>query len=209
MEWFNPFYSPLGGSGSGGGGGGEPGRGIVSITFVRSSKGQTPGIAGATDTYRINYTDHTTSTYDIQNGNDGSPPLLREGSTAIEVSYNGGTSWSSLIPLADITGPAGQDITKIYYNTTDEWSKQTTLVSEYGALYVYSDFTVEDNKTIPNFKVGDGAAYVVDLPFITLRYDNHINNTSIHLSTEQSKKIEDSICVKINENDNEELVLYK
>lgn len=70
------FFDPFGGSGSSGGGGGsgapgKDGRGISSIVFVSSTGGSTAGIAGATDTYRINYTDGTTSTYTVKNGNNG------------------------------------------------------------------------------------------------------------------------------------------
>ena len=70
------FFDPFGGSGSGGSGGGsgapgKDGRGISSIVFVSSTGGSTAGIAGATDTYRINYTDGTTSTYTVKNGNNG------------------------------------------------------------------------------------------------------------------------------------------
>lgn len=73
---MNPgFFNPFGGSGSGsGGGGGAPGkdgRGISSIVFVSSTGGSVAGIAGATDTYKINYTDGTTSTYVVKNGNNG------------------------------------------------------------------------------------------------------------------------------------------
>lgn len=72
MAFFDPFGGS--GSGSGGGGGGAPGkdgRGISSIVFVSSTGGSIAGIAGATDTYRINYTDGTTSTYTVKNGNNG------------------------------------------------------------------------------------------------------------------------------------------
>ena len=72
MAFFDPFGGS--GSGSGGGGGGAPGkdgRGISSIVFVSSTGGSIAGIAGATDTYKINYTDGTTSTYVIKNGNNG------------------------------------------------------------------------------------------------------------------------------------------
>lgn len=70
------FFDPFGGSGSGGSGGGsgapgKDGRGISSIVFVSSTGGSIAGIAGATDTYRINYTDGTTSTYTVKNGNNG------------------------------------------------------------------------------------------------------------------------------------------
>ena len=70
------FFDPFGGSGSGGSGGGsgapgKDGRGISSIVFVSSTGGSIAGIAGATDTYKIKYTDGTSSTYVIKNGENG------------------------------------------------------------------------------------------------------------------------------------------
>src|SRR5574344_1828307 len=65
MSQFNPFI------GVSSGGSGKDGRGIASIVFVSSTGGSIAGITGATDTYKINYTDGTTSTYIIKNGNNG------------------------------------------------------------------------------------------------------------------------------------------
>lgn len=51
---------------------GSDGRGIVSVLFKSSTAGSTPGIAGATDTYEITYTDSTTSEFVVKNGESGS-----------------------------------------------------------------------------------------------------------------------------------------
>ena len=71
MSFFNPFVGASGGSGSGGGTG-KDGRGISSIVFSSSTLGSVAGIEGATDTYRINYTDGTSSTFKVKNGEKGS-----------------------------------------------------------------------------------------------------------------------------------------
>lgn len=71
MAFFDPFGGLGSGSSSGDGAPGKDGRGISSIVFVSSTGGSIAGIAGATDTYRINYTDGTTSTYTVKNGNNG------------------------------------------------------------------------------------------------------------------------------------------
>lgn len=72
IDFFNPFEAGNG-SGSGGGAGipGKDGRGITTIKFVSSSLGSTAGLAGATDTYKIIYTDGTSTTYKVKNGSDG------------------------------------------------------------------------------------------------------------------------------------------
>jgi hypothetical protein len=41
------------------------------------------------------------------NGTNGVTPQLRESGAYVQVSYDGGATWANLIPLADITGPAG------------------------------------------------------------------------------------------------------
>jgi hypothetical protein len=73
--FFDPFVGGSGGGGSGTGprgpkgDKGDPGNGIASIVFKSSTGGSTPGIPGATDTYQINYTKSTPSTFIVKNGN--------------------------------------------------------------------------------------------------------------------------------------------
>jgi hypothetical protein len=57
---------------------GDDGVGIVSIEWTSSTGGGTPGIAGATDTYTITYTEGSppTSTFDVYNGADGNNGVL-------------------------------------------------------------------------------------------------------------------------------------
>lgn len=50
---------------------GEEGNGIESIQFTSSTGGETAGIAGATDTYTIIFTNGKTSTFTVYNGNNG------------------------------------------------------------------------------------------------------------------------------------------
>lgn len=75
------FFNPFGGGASGSGGTGVPGRdgrGISSIVFLSSTEGTTPGLLGATDTYQIEYTDGTTSTYVVKNGEGSAPRELTQ-----------------------------------------------------------------------------------------------------------------------------------
>lgn len=69
---------------SGGGSGG--GKGIQTISFMSSTGGNTPAIAGATDTYKILYTDGTSTTFRVTNGADGAKGETGE---SIEYSWNG------------------------------------------------------------------------------------------------------------------------
>ena len=76
MGFFNPFVGN--GNGGGSGGSGKDGVGIQSIEFLSSTGGETSGIEGATDTYQINYTNGTTTTFIVKNGNKGSQGLQGE-----------------------------------------------------------------------------------------------------------------------------------
>lgn len=59
----------------------------------------------------------------------------------------------------------------------DDYQKKTWQVEEYGEI-------VTKTENIPGIKIGDGQAYVQDLPFIDKdlreRLMNHINNIDIH-----------------------------
>lgn len=79
----------------------------------------------------------------------------------------------------------------IYSGTTDYWNGQLTLISEKDAIYVYTDQRTEVTPggitiNIPRIKIGDGLAFVVDLPFVDggavdVLLD-HISANSIHVS---------------------------
>ena len=51
-------------------------------------------------------------------------------------------------------------------HTTAEWAALTHIVSRKGEIYIYSDATEDaQGNPVPMVKIGDGNAYVVDLPF--------------------------------------------
>lgn len=80
----------------------------------------------------------------------------------------------------------GLNYGKVYYDTEENWATKTTMQSEPGILYVYTDHQSLDGRDIPGIKIGDGNAYVVDLPFIDDVYAQHIINTTLHVT--QSEK---------------------
>lgn len=59
---------------------------------------------------------------------------------------------------------------RLKIDTTAHWNAAVTFVPMKGEVIVYSDYDTrtENGQTvkIPNFKVGDGLAYVPDLPFV-------------------------------------------
>lgn len=55
---------------------------------------------------------------------------------------------------------------EILYNTVEGWNSQTTLVSAPQTMYVYTDYEIDgDGNHIAGYKIGDGNAYLIDLPF--------------------------------------------
>lgn len=125
---FNPF---IGTSNYSGGGTGQDGRGIQEISWISSSSGTKPGETGARDTYQILYTDGSTSTFIVQNGNngkdgvkgedgkdgkdgqngkDGVTPIFRTSSNYIQVSIDNGLNYTNLVSLDSLKGNDGESL---------------------------------------------------------------------------------------------------
>lgn len=78
--------------------------------------------------------------------------------------------------------------------TTAEWSTEINTVSAKDTLYIYSDYrTITRNGktvTVPGLKVGDGQAYIVDLPFVAFDDETflaHVNNGNIHTTAAEKE----------------------
>lgn len=103
-----------------------------------------------------------------------------------------------------------QEITlPIYYDTKERWATKTTLVSEMGALYVYSNYQQHEGVDIPGIKIGDGLAFVVDLPFIDEIYREHILNTYIHVTQAEKEFWNNKVTCFIDPNKADKLVFSK
>ena len=85
-------------------------------------------------------------------------------------------------------GPGGDCI---YSDTTAHWNANPKLISEKNKAYVYLDHESieEDGKTkwIPGVKIGDGKAYLIDLPFTDEVMIAHIRNLGIHVTPEEKE----------------------
>lgn len=96
------------------------------------------------------------------------------------------------------TGSSSSDI---QIHTTSYWNQQTSYIPPAGTLIIYSDYSILDNKDVPNFKVGDGLAYVVDLPFIEddlrAQLTEHINNSSIHVTAQEKQNWNNKVFVNV------------
>lgn len=64
-----------------------------------------------------------------------------------------------------------ENAAEILYGTTAEWNAKTDLISKRNTIYVYTDHVKnEEDQDVPGIKIGDGKAYVVDLPFIAASF---------------------------------------
>ena len=96
-------------------------------------------------------------------------------------------------------------------HTTEEWGLTPTYVPAKGELVIYTDAVTVDGNTYPALKIGDGNAYVVDLPFsggpeqtdilndLIDQLNEHIRNTAIHVSTEDRERWDNKLNYEVSE----------
>lgn len=84
--------------------------------------------------------------------------------------------------------------------TSEEWAQHPEIISVKGRIYVWSDHQVLDGQNIPGFKVGDGDAYVVDLPFADAEYIAHIANIPLHVSEQDRARWDDKVTCSLEDN---------
>ena len=78
----------------------------------------------------------------------------------------------------------------IHYGTLEHWNSQPDLVGKKSHIYVYSDYaeTEIDGEmvAVPNIKIGDGSAFLIDNPFVTKSVEDilnlHLNDSDVHIS---------------------------
>ena len=103
---------------------------------------------------------------------------------------------------------------KFKRDTTQHWNEALGFIPLEGEVIVYNDYKSmtkvidgeEVHIQVPGMKIGDGQAYVQDLPFVDAelrdKVMNHITNPEVHV-TLQEKLFWNN---KLNVNDNAELV---
>ena len=93
-------------------------------------------------------------------------------------------------------------------HTSQEWADSAgRRISEKGTFYVYTDaYQTQDEQVIPRIKIGDGLAYICDLPFMDdamrLQLLKHIQDLDVHVTPEQKL----AWWNKLNVDDNEEII---
>ena len=97
----------------------------------------------------------------------------------------------------------------IYCNTTAYWESLPSLQSEKDAIYVYTDHQQLDGNDVPGMKIGDGNAYLIDLPFVDAVYAEHIANSIIHVTQEDRLVWDNNVTCFIAPDKDDKLVFRK
>lgn len=87
----------------------------------------------------------------------------------------------------------GSGYAKALIDTTENWNLKPTFIPDKGLFIVYIDhgMIIREGETVnvPGIKIGDGAAYLIDLPFIGEDWygvlEEHIQNTDIHVNPDE------------------------
>lgn len=133
----------------------------------------------------------------IQKLIDGSMNLIYPKTSADNVMYN--ESLSIKDKVDNISSP-------VQSNTKEYWDSNKTLISIKNVIYVYTNYKQsKDGDNIPGVKIGDGLAYLIDLPFIDVEITEHITNTTIHVSQQDRDKWDSKVKCFISEVDTENL----
>ncbi len=101
----------------------------------------------------------------------------------------------------------GGGVCKVLYNTSEYWNSHPQLMSKRGYVYVYSDYKRDkQNRDIAGIKVGDGLAYLIDMPFIDELYLEHIEDENIHITSEERNAWNEKVRCYIDPNNENKLI---
>jgi hypothetical protein len=97
-----------------------------------------------------------------------------------------------------IGNKTASDLYLVSENTTSGWNETPQYLPKQGEICIYTDAVVvvdDMGKTVtyPDIKIGDGNAYLINMPFVSagVRYaildalGDHIRNTVVHITQEE------------------------
>lgn len=97
--------------------------------------------------------------------------------------------------------------TTFLYGTTKYWNAQPRLISQSKTIYVYTDHDQDgEGNDIPGFKLGDGMAYLIDMPFVTQNMEDHIKDTVRHITQDERNFWNDKVRCYISADNENNLV---
>ena len=100
---------------------------------------------------------------------------------------------------------------RILSDTVVGWNAKASLISEKNVIYVYTDYIKEidehgEEYFIPGLKIGDGKAYLIDLPFTDEYMIKHIQNTVVHITQAEREFWNNKVSVYLDADDQENIV---
>lgn len=113
-------------------------------------------------------------------------------------------SFESSNPLNAMFGSVlSIDTSRVLVNSTQGWNSDPSIIALKGVVYVYADYRDKgDGRYAPAFKVGDGLAYLIDLPF-------NYGADGMEISAEQIAFWNNKVRAFLSEDDPENLILTK
>lgn len=125
------------------------------------------------------------------------------------------------ITITDKNGTTTADIqsidTFVQVRTTKEWNEDIHFQSKKGIFYIYSDYKIQEqdgkNVYVPGIKVGDGLAYVVDLPFVNdsiqQQLNQHVLDSDAHVTLQEKEFWNGKVTCFTDSEDSENLIFSK
>lgn len=111
--------------------------------------------------------------------------------------------------IIGVVAPVAHGTARLVMDTSANWAARTGYIPARGEIIVYSDRHVIDSVNYPGVKIGDGLAYVVDLPFVGDDISNqivealnaHIDDSVSHISAEERELWNNKVsCAVLGEN---------
>ena len=89
---------------------------------------------------------------------------------------------------------------RVLYASTNTWNSQPFLIAERGFVYIYSDYRkTTEGQNIASMKIGDGNAYLIDLPFMDVLLYDHLADNVRHITQEEREKWNNKVRCYISE----------
>ena len=96
---------------------------------------------------------------------------------------------------------------EIYFDTTANWNAQNTLIGELNTIYIYTNYQEdEDGNSLAGVKIGDGRAFLIDIPFLDTIYYEHVRDTDVHITDAERQKWNNKVRCYYSLTENETVV---
>ena len=102
----------------------------------------------------------------------------------------------------------------LHFGSTAYWNSTPDLIGKKDHIYVYTDYAEIERDgekiAIPNIKIGDGSAFLIDNPFITTSVEElleaHIADDVRHITGEERSFWNNKVSCYLDEQDEENVI---